>query len=151
MSENPYTPPGAPVNDPREDVPPVPRPREVVIAVRLLWVSLIAGIPVSIRDFQDGPPADDGGFLLMFTFALYAISVLMIVFIGRGRNWARIALLVFNILNLLSFLLAFAELRKYPTGEFAILLIVLGLDLAALYLLYTRAGSPWFRQARAAS
>lgn len=145
MSDNPYSPPNVEVSDVGPGGPALQRPRAVVVAVRLLWVSIVAGIPVSIREYQDGASEENATFLLYFTLALYVLSVFMVVFIHRGRNWARIMLLVFNILNVLSFLLAFEALQKYPTGDFIILLIVVALDLVALYLLYTRAATLWFR------
>jgi hypothetical protein len=149
MSENPYSPPNAEVGDVHPGGPAAPRPREVVVAVRLLWLSLVAGIPVSIREYQDGASEGNAAFLLYFTLSLYAISVFMVLSLQRGHNWARIVLLVFNVLNLLSFLFAFSELRKYPTGDFVILVLVVGLDLAALYLVYTRAAAEWFRRPKA--
>ena len=149
MGENPYSPPGAEVKDIDQGLPPAERPREVTLAVRLLWVSLFAGIPVSFREDQDASAGGDAAFMLYFTLALYAISVVMIVSIRRGRNWARVLLLAFNVLNLLSFLFAFGEFLKYPAGELIVLLVVVGLDLTALYLLYTRAGTAWFQRAKA--
>ena len=148
MGENPYSPPGAEVRDVDRKLPPMERPWEVGLAARLLWISIVAGIPISVREYQDGLTDGSATFLLYFTLALYAISVWMVLSIRNGRNWARILLLAFNVLNLLSIALAYDEFLKYPTGELLSLLIVVALDFTALCLLYTRAGAAWFRRGR---
>jgi hypothetical protein len=151
MGENPYSPPGAEVRDVDRGPPPMERPRAVVLAVRLLWISIVAGIPISVREYHDASAEGSATFLLYFTLALYAISVWMVVSIRKGRNWARILLLAFNVLNLLSIALAYEEFRKYPTGELLALMIVVALDFTALCLLYTRAGAAWFRRGRSSA
>lgn len=148
MNENPYSPPGAKV----EDAPPVravaERPRNVVTAVWLLWISLVVSIPISIREYQDAASDSNGTFLLYFILALYAISILINVFVHRGSNFARIALLVFTLLNALSFLAGMQQILRYPAGDLVAIAISMFLDVAALVLVFTRPGALWFRRVR---
>ena len=144
MSGNPYTPPNAEVLDAASDRAVAKRPRQVIHAVRMLWVSLIMSIPLSIRELQDAAAEGNSGFLFYFIITLYAISVVINLYVYRGSNWARTLLLVFNILNLLSFVGAMYEILRYPTGDLVALGTSITLDLAALVLLYTRPGALWF-------
>lgn len=146
MSGNPYTPPNAEVLDAAADGTVPKRPRQIVLAVRMLWVSLILSIPLSMREFQDAAAEGNSGFLFYYIIALYAISVLINLYVYRGSNWARILLLVFNVLNVLSFAGAMNEILRYPTGDLVALAASMALDLAALVLLYTRPGALWFRR-----
>ena len=146
MNENPYTPPNAELKDVASDRAVPDRPRHVVHAVRMLWLSLVLSIPLSMREFQDASAESDSTFLLTFILTLYAISVVINIHVYRGSNWARTLLLVFNILNVLSFAGAMDEILKYPTGDLAALAASMALDLAALVLLYTRPGALWFRR-----
>jgi hypothetical protein len=146
MNENPYTPPNAEVKDAASDRAVPERPRQVVHAVRMLWLSLVLSIPLSMREFQDASAESDSTFLLYFILTLYAISVVINIHVHRGSNWARILLLVFNVLNVLSFAAAMNEILKYPAGDLVALGASMFLDLVALVLLYTRPGALWFRR-----
>lgn len=146
MNENPYTPPNAEVRDAAADRAVPERPRQVVHAVRMLWLSLVLSIPLSMREFQDASAESDSTFLLYFILTLYAISVVINIHVHRGSNWARILLLVFNVLNVLSFAGAMNEILKYPAGDLVALGASMFLDLVALVLIYTRPGALWFRR-----
>lgn len=148
MSGNPYTPPGADVRDPTSEQPVPERPRQVVHAVRMLWISLAMSIPVSIREFQDATADVNSSFLLYFILALYAISALINLFVYRGSNQARILLLVFNVLNILSVAIAMDEILEYQTGDLVAMGTSMCLDLVALVLIFTRPGALWFRRGR---
>lgn len=146
MNENPYTPPESEVKDaPYERAVPQ-RPRNVVLAVRLLWISLVMSIPVSMREYQNAASDGNTAFLFYFILSLYAISVLINIFIHRGHHWARVLLLVLSVLNVLSFFGAMNEILLYPAGDLISLAVSMALDLAALVLVYTRPGALWFRR-----
>lgn len=146
MNENPYTPPESEVKDVPYERAVAQRPRNVVHAVRMLWVSLVLSIPLSIREYQDAASEGNATFLLYFILTLYALSVLINLYIHRGSHWARVLLLVFNVLNVLSFLAAMQELLGYPVGDLVCLATSMALDLIALVLVFTRPGALWFRR-----
>lgn len=146
MNDNPYTPPESEVKDVPDERAVAQRPRNVVHAVRLLWISLVLSIPVSMREYQDAASDGNTAFLFYFILSLYAISVLINVYIHRGHHWARVLLLVFSVLNVLSFLAAMNEILRYPAGDLLSLAASMGLDLVALVLVYTRPGALWFRR-----
>ena len=67
------------------------------------------------------------------------------MFIGRGRNWARILLAILMILSVLGLpaLLTGNVPRIYRVSN----LLSLGLNLGATWLLFTREAARWFRPA----
>jgi len=146
MNDNPYTPPESEVKDVPYERAVEERPRNIVYAVRMLWISLVLSIPMSMREYRDAASEGNAAFLLYFILTLYAISVLINVYIHRGSHWARVLLLVFNVLNVLSFLAAMQELLGYPAGDLVCLAASMALDLIALMLVYTRPGALWFRR-----
>jgi hypothetical protein len=142
MSERPYTPPASRVADRPEASPPFPRPKQVTVAVSLLWVSLALDIPVwFLAAARDQEMLNAGP--LAFVVVLFAIQVTLYVFTYRGRNWARIGVLILFVLDGLVFLIP----NPKPPGVLENTLDVVGLvmTLIALYLLFSRPGALWFR------
>ena len=116
------------------------KPQPVVTAVYLLWVSLAVGLVKMLMYFSNlsgMAAAAFTSFILIFTFALIAFLIFKI---SAGRNWARITFLVMFIIGVL-------------LGEFSRSAVVgalsaaqIGLQVYALFLLFTQPGSSWFRK-----
>ena len=123
------------------------KPRPIVTAVNLLWASLAVGLVKMLMDFSNlstVAPAAFTNFILVFTFAL---SGFLIFKISAGRNWARITFLVLFIIGVLPALpIVFGEFsRSAVVGALSVAQI--GLQVYALFLLFTQPGSGWFRKA----
>jgi hypothetical protein len=71
----------------------------------------------------------------------------VIVFLGRGRNWARIVLLVLVLISFLSFLGTMGEMLSHPAIEIVLNVVTLAIDAVAVYLVFTKPGALWFRRA----
>lgn len=120
------------------------KPQPVVTAVNLLWASLAVGLVKMLMDFSNlsgVAPALFTNFILIFTFALIAFLIFKI---SVGRNWARITFLVMFIIGVLPTL-------PIVLGEFsrsailgALSVAQIGLQVSALFLLFTQPGSSWF-------
>lgn len=148
---NPYAPPATRTADP-EVLPPDPagRPRQVVVAVWLLWIafatSVLAPVLAAWRE-----PEEDGYLMLIATNLLaLAVAVLLNVYIYRGRNWARLIFLLLYVAAVVLTALAalfFPDAGMLGAGveEIVLNLLTYTLDLAALMLLYTGPGARWFR------
>ena len=129
--------PSAPDSDP---------PREVVWAVRLLWVTFaMTWLPVisPVTTTYRGQPVTVHTPVLLFSLVIGAM-VYIIVMISRGKNWARmIYLFLFGwtvVLNLVS---------PWPSATFIanVMSAILGLiETTVLVLLFTRSGSTWFKR-----
>jgi hypothetical protein len=146
MSVNPYKPPGAKVSD----LPPErllrDRPRQVVQAVRLLWLSLVISLPLMYFE-QQRAPDEAGAFMWIFGLVMLTLVAALYVFVWRGANWARIIFLVLWILTQVWVATTFAQMLQYSLVEIALHVVSLAIEALALYLLFTKPGSLWFRAA----
>ena len=144
MERNPYAPPVSVVADPAELRSE--RPKEVALAVKLLWASFFIGIAsVFLRPAQQVP------FIAVMIVSILAFGfwAWVITAIGKGRNWARILFfvlvgigLVFAILFLSTTL---ALYRERPFNGFLAALNY-ALEIYTLYLLLTAPARGWFNQ-----
>lgn len=145
MSHNPYAPPTAAVADP----PPIsiPRPREVAVAVRLLWLSFGLGLSSAAwRQSWVNPLEMIVGLVSIGFYG--AIIAWLIVKFGRGRNWARIVYTVLLLFGYVSILVSWTTYAAPYHGhpELVGLDVIDTLaDIAGLYFMFTKAANAWFR------
>jgi hypothetical protein len=127
------------------------RPRSVGTAVTLLWISLVVGIAKAALDFTHLRAMAPVGFTLFVLVFTFAVLILLVLRIGAGRNWARIAFLILFIIGTVPTLpVVRDELERAPlVGVLSLLQLLL--QIWALVLLFTRPGSAWFRRAAPAS
>ena len=114
-------------------------PSRVRIALTLLWVALAVSVCALVaRTLSIGPG------LGLLGFAGAALQAVVIYFIGRRRNGARIVLLVLFLLATAGLPLAWVA---YANGSFSAVPSVVGYLLrgAALVLLFTGESRQWFR------
>jgi uncharacterized membrane protein len=144
MERNPYAPPVSAIADPAESRPA--RPKEVTLAVKLLWVSFFIGIVgVFLRPAQQVPFIA----VLIVSILAYGFWAWVITCIANGRNWARILFfvlvgigVVFAVLFLSTTL---ALYRGHPFNAFLAALNY-ALEIYTLYLLLTAPAREWFNQ-----
>ena len=147
MSHNPYKPPDSAV----ADIPApfeLQRPRAVVIAVWLSWVSIALGIISSIVDFDASDPDLSPGLQIALAVAGSAISALLTVMIWRGRNWARILTLILSSISyaMLAVLMAGSpEFAAEMTSDAWLWAISAFLDVVFVVLIFGP-GRAWFRR-----
>lgn len=155
MSRNPYSPPEAPVSDNTTELPVSQRPKQITWASWAFWISLVLGYAsVFLGDMLDQSIAEFSG--EERTFAMGGIIVVMVIttvlylwFIQRmraGRNWARIVLLVFTVLGLLSELMPDGGGVELSPLWLAVRVLDVLLQIGAIVLMFTPPGSGWFRQ-----
>ncbi len=151
MPDQRYAPPSAAVRDVAHERLLAQRPAQVRVAVIALWVTLLVpGMPLAIHEYQRAVALAPGAavFTLVFVLVMFAISAGLTLYVGRGRNWARIAYLLFSALNVLALLNGLSELRKGPGW------VIVGngvgtlVDIAVLAVLFFGPGGRWFRQLR---
>lgn len=148
MEHDPYTPPQAEVRDPRRDDLPLNKPKEVVRAVALLWVSLGINVVALLRSllFTQSAASWSAGRIILVVFL--GLLALIVVAISSGRNWARILYLVLFAFSALSWLFMPTAMfsRSVVAGSLIVAQIIV--QAAAMYLLFTRPGSLWFGRRR---
>lgn len=138
------------------------KPKEVSIAVTLLWVSQVLGAITSLFitfKFIDIPGVVRGAAMDAFSavFFLLPIYLLLLFKISQGRNWARVSYIPVYII-LLFFrstwapalgLVASPLSYSLNTGLYTTSIIVgHAMMLYAFYLLFTSPGSLWFQKVR---
>jgi hypothetical protein len=145
MERNPYAPPVSNVADRVETRSE--RPKEVTLAVRLLWASFFIGITgVFLRPSQQVPFIA----ILIVSILAFGFWAWVITCIANGRNWARILFFVlvgFGLVFAVLFLSATLALyRDRPFNGFLAALNY-ALEIYTLYLLLTAPARAWFKQA----
>jgi len=150
MAHNPYTPPGAVVED-SAAADAVPRPGQLKVAILLMWLSLAASLATlllfpeeMIGEFKDVPrPVVIG--LVSFLAVFMAFVVVLIVGTARGWRWARIVYTIVLALSYASTLANPAEIFEASWYLRLLYLMSLAVDLASIVLLYMPATNAWFR------
>jgi hypothetical protein len=143
--ESPYTPPASKVSDVASADEQRPKPREVVWAVKLLWIDVLLALPAAYLSFARSESQDGAGVIwVMFTAMLFALAVAVIVNLDRGHHWARIAQLV--LFGLFLVMLATVTEVAVPPSPLETLLEYASvvLEAVALYFVFTRPGAEWF-------
>jgi len=116
----------------------IPRPRRVSQALSLLWISYFLGFPSAFD------PANTGS-LLTRTIAvliLAPLGALLLIFIAKGRNWARVTFTVFVALEAISMLARVNE----PWSIYHVLDVISGaLDFVGTGLLLSSAAAEYYR------
>lgn len=115
-------------------------PKQVDWAVGLFWITLFLEIPahvVSSEQAYDTPFWDLSFVLLIGAMALLNILIL------RGINWARITR---SALAILGFLAVFSNLSNPAFVLVLVNILGLILDAQALYWLFGKQGSLWFKR-----
>ncbi len=124
----------------------VQKPQSVASAVNLLWASMAVGLVKMLMDFPNlsaVAPAAFTNFVLVFVFALDAFLIFKI---SAGRNWARITFLVIFVIDMLPTLpLMLGEFSSAPVIG-ALSVAQVGLQVYAMFLLFSQPGSGWFRK-----
>lgn len=149
MARDPrYAPPATEVADPPL-VPALPsRPRQVQIAVALLCLSLVLGIPEAVVSVRPEPA--EGGrvdtVLVVVMLLAFAFACFLNVKVHQGRNWARIVVLVLTALSIAMTLFPLDESRVDGPMLQGLRLLCVLIDVAAMYLVFSKPGSLWFKR-----
>ena len=125
------------------------RPHKVGTAVKLLYITLGIGVLRSIMEASMHAEMASPAFVMFITFFVLGILWLFIFMIGKGRNWARITLLVLFIIGIpFSVLPLMHSLAANPTsGLLGIAQTII--QIVALVFLFQKPSSDWFREMKA--
>ena len=122
------------------------RPPSVSRGLLLLYASLGIGLIRSAMGFPRFAQMSSVGFAVSVQVVVFAIFLVLLVFIARRKNWARIAFLVIFMLGVPpSMGLLLDSLSGTPMSGVLGLLQV-ALQIVALVLLFRSEAAAWFRQ-----
>ena len=127
------------------------RPKKVQNAVTILYVTLGIGIVRTVMEASANVEMAGVGFFIVVTLVTFAFGVFLFAMIGRGRNWARITLLVFFLLGLpLSILPLIRSFTISPiSGVLGLAQVIL--QIVAIVFLFQQDASAWFKPKPAAT
>jgi hypothetical protein len=132
------------VSDPAENPAPIPRPKQVTLAVALLWAGLVIGGFGNYLAMARYPELGAHPLMLIFIFAMLLLNVALIHFFSLGRNWARTTEFAFTLIGTISLLLPGEEPVPPSALENGVWFVSLALAAGALYLAFSTPGSLWF-------
>jgi hypothetical protein len=153
VNRNPYAPPDAQVADPEQPVAPLEKPRTVLIAIRLLWVSLVLsmiGAAIGWRSVlaAAGVPAGMENVAMISMVATLALTLVLSLWciwkLNQGRNWMRIVFLLIQVFGILMYPYQNISMLGWAAGTTSLVSYLL--QVAALVLVYMPASRPWFRK-----
>jgi hypothetical protein len=130
------------------DVPRViaRRPRFVTVALVLLWILLVMTALGCIKRFMElltlASPFEWG--FAAYLCAIVVVPAWLLVKIGQGRNWARIAATLFYGLNLLFRLYLLVNDRDFSAPAVSYVLVPAMIQALAFLLLYLPRSQTWF-------
>ena len=123
------------------------RPREITLATRLLWATLMLGALNSLLHWSHMREKASVGFILTVQGATLVVMAWLVYQVGRGRNWARILLLLLFVAGIaLEPRASLASLRVSTIGG-AIVIVQLLMQLVSYYLLFVSPGRAWYARA----
>ena len=142
-SHNPYSPPKTAVRDAVRARLLAERPPQIVRSTALLWLVLVLSLISTGLVYRQRPESWP---TMIGTFALgVALSVVRIVGVWQGRNWARVTSVVIATLTVIVFPAGLASQPMVPTVLDALTVV---LELIVLFLVFTRPGFLWFKYTR---
>lgn len=149
MNENPYAPPRADVSDLPEAVRPLERPSQVELAVMIAAGNYVLGLIGLILTWN------------VFYSKLMPLSLLVVnqlfslgfmgwiyYMVWQGKNWARILLLVFTLLGVVTLVYGPVRTRlaALPTMNITTMVISWIAHIAIFWLLFISPGRVWFQR-----
>ena len=127
---------------------PSARPRAVSYAVicllLVIGIGMVQAGMVVLRHIEVRTP----DFYIYTKVTVYAFSLLLLHYLGKGRNWARWLLVVILMVGIpIAVMPAFQSFFHYPLYN-TLGVVQLVLYLIALFFLFGGAASRWFAQRR---
>jgi len=148
-NDNRFAPPSAEIADPVPQPFLQEMPRQVKIAVGLLWLSVALSIPMFLLSGSHEPSEEalDSTVVVFVLGVLCIFSAYVNVMVYRGNNWARLVIL-FSFA--LSALMLYLPSDESTAIERALEVLLFVLDAVTVYLLFREPGSLWFKNRDAA-
>jgi hypothetical protein len=135
-----------------EHIPPSPlfhKPASIVAAKNILYAGIFLDILAWAlgrwtTTIYDATPAES----IVILVVTVGITFALIKFIGLGRKWSRVVLLVLFLLGLVVYPWTFAAQLKASMVVAVISLLLAILQIIALYFLFSRPSTQWFDRVR---
>jgi hypothetical protein len=124
------------------------RPKPVRAGVMLLYAALaVAGLRSMVEAATTAELLGTAFLRLMLfiIFVVLGVMALLIAAVGRGKNWARITMLVSFLLSMFTSIVPLLQSIRDRPLSCLLGLVQFILQLGALIFLFQKEGSAWFR------
>lgn len=104
------------------------------------------------NDFVEEVKADGGGVILILWVLFSAFTFYLIFSVSRGKNWARVIMLLLAYFSIAGVFLEFLMFENLQYGIFqsiagySVVMVHLPIMFYALYVFFTGTSSEWFRK-----
>jgi len=122
--------------------PVAERPRQIIQAIALLWMSTTLGFFSSLSENDESWAT-----LILAALVMLVLAVALSIGLWRGRNWGRVVYLVLVSLSLAAFVSAWGVAERPPV-EVALEAVSFVADAGSFFLVFTKPGSIWFEDTR---
>lgn len=118
------------------------RPRQIVHAIALLWISTALGVAAGVSEAQRSGELQVAAMVVGVLTTLLLLGVLTVM-LWRGRNWARMLYVILVAMSLAAFLSSWGTAER-PSIEVALEAVSFVADAGSFFLMFTSPGSTWF-------
>lgn len=146
MNASPYEPPKSDVRDVATEAAARERPLQVRWAANYLWASIAVGGVTAMLELQSIENTSIEWWTWLFPAGVLLVMALFTLAINAGINWARILFLVLFVIGALPYFFALAEMFAHSALTATLSLAQLFLQASAIYLVFTKPGSQWYRR-----
>ena len=128
---------------------PLEKPAAVVAAVRILYLVIAIGTGRVVLAVIRHADVRSPGFLTLTKLLFYGACIFLVYQLGKGKNWARWGLAALLVLNIPLTVLPAFEGISHSALNTSLVLLQLGLYIAAMVLVFREPSSTWFDTMRA--
>jgi hypothetical protein len=120
------------------------KPASVVTAVRILYLVVAIGVGRVVIAVVRHADVRSPDFLILTKVFFYAAAIFLISRLGRGKNWARWTLATLLAIGIPLTVLPALDAISHSTLNTGLVLLQLGLYIAAMALVFRQPSSTWF-------
>ena len=123
---------------------PLGKPAAVVTAVRNLYLVVAIGVGRVVLAVIRHSDVRSPDFLILTKILFYAAAIFLITRLGRGKNWARWSLATLLAIGIPLTVLPALDGISHSALNSGLVLLQLGLYIAAMVLVFRKPSSTWF-------
>jgi hypothetical protein len=127
-------------------------PTQVQRAIVLLWASFALGTLDAVLNWEPLDPTLGEFEVIMWAILVGSVlfAAVLIYFVSRRHNWARILLLVLTVIGLAMYVVYPPELSIEPVWSIVVTVGITVMDIVAIYWLFSGSGAKWYSSPKTA-
>ena len=127
-------------------------PTQVQRAIVLLWASFALGTLDTVLNWEPLDPTLGEFEVIMGAILVGSVlfAAVLIYFVSRRHNWARILSLVLTVIGLAMYVVYPPELSIEPVWSIVVTVGITVMDVVAIYWLFSGSGAKWYSSPKTA-